>query len=142
MGSLLVHITHGPEAPTRAALGLLVARSAVEAGHDVTVFLAGDAAYLVKDAVIEHTIGVGTGALSDSFPALVDAGVPIFISRSSSGSRGVTEDDLAGKGASLNAGRARGAHVRGGQSPLLLRSTSPSQSRPLGYVERITGGPS
>jgi predicted peroxiredoxin len=99
MGSLLVHITHGPEAPTRAALGLLVARSAVEAGHDVTVFLAGDAAYLVKDAVIEHTIGVGTGALSDSFPALVDAGVPIFISRSSSGSRGVTEDDLAGKGA-------------------------------------------
>ena len=25
MGSLLVHITHGPEAPTRAALGCLVA---------------------------------------------------------------------------------------------------------------------
>jgi len=99
MGSLLVHITHGPEAPTRAALGLLVAKSAVDAGHDVTVFLAGDAAYLVKDAVIEHTKGVGTGALSDSFPALVDAGVPIFISRSSSGSRGVTEDDLVGKGA-------------------------------------------
>ena len=79
MGSLLVHITHGPEAPTRAALGLLVAKSAVDAGHHVTVFLVGDAAYLVKDAVIEHTKGVGTGALSDSFPALVDAGVPIFI---------------------------------------------------------------
>lgn len=36
MGKLLVHITHGPEAPTRAALGLLVARAAVEEGHDVT----------------------------------------------------------------------------------------------------------
>lgn len=47
MGSLLVHITHGPEAPTRAALGLLVAKSAVDAGHDVTVLLVGDAAYLV-----------------------------------------------------------------------------------------------
>lgn len=99
MGSLLVHITHGPEAPTRAALGLLVATTAVDAGHDVTVFLVGDAAYLVKDEVIEHTKGVGTGALSDSFPALVDAGTPILVSRTSSGSRGVTKEDLAGKGA-------------------------------------------
>lgn len=102
MGSLLVQITHGPEAPTRAALGLLVAKSAADAGHDVTVFLVGDGAFLIKDAVIEHTKGVGTGTVSDSFPALVDAGVPIFISRSSSGSRGVTEDDLAGKGATFS----------------------------------------
>ena len=80
LGSLLVHITHGPEAPTRAALGLLVAKSAAEAGHDVTIFFAGDAAYLVKDAVIEHAKGIGTGALSDTFPAVIDASIPIFIS--------------------------------------------------------------
>ena len=101
LGSLLVHITHGPEAPTRAALGLLVANSAAEAGHDVTIFIAGDAAYLVKDAVIEHAKGIGTGALSDTFPAVVDAGIPIFISGGSSKTRGVTQDDLDGKGATF-----------------------------------------
>jgi hypothetical protein len=41
------------------------------------VFCAGDAAYLLKDAVIEHTKGIGTGALSDSLPAVVSLGVPI-----------------------------------------------------------------
>lgn len=101
MGSLLVHITHGPDAPTRAALGFLVAKSAVEAGHDVNIFCAGDAAYLMKDAVVEHTKGIGTGALSDTLPAVVDHGVSIYVSGGSSKTRGVTEDDLANKGASF-----------------------------------------
>lgn len=97
MGSLLVHITHGPEAPTRAALGFLVAKSAADAGHDVTVFCAGDAAYLMKDPVVEHTKGIGTGALSDTLPAVVDAGVAIFVSGGSSKTRGVAEEDLKNK---------------------------------------------
>lgn len=101
MGSLLVHITHGPEAPTRAALGFLVAKSAAEAGHEVKVFCAGDAAYLMKDEVIGHTTGVGTGALSETVPAVVELGVEIFVSGGSSKARGVNEDDLASKGASF-----------------------------------------
>ena len=99
MGSLLVHITHGPEAPTRAALGMLVAKAAVEAGHHVSVFLAGDAAYIAKDEVIDSLVGIGTGAMSDTLPSLVAAEVPIFISGGSSKARGVHEADLAGKGA-------------------------------------------
>lgn len=101
MGSLLFHITHGPEAPTRAALGLLVAETAAGEGHDVTLFLAGDAAYLANDALIENLKGIGTGAISDTLPALVEAGVPIFISGASSKARGVNEGDLVGKGAAF-----------------------------------------
>lgn len=99
MGSLLVHVTHGPEAPTRAALGFLVAKAAADAGHEVSVFLAGDAAYIAKDAVISSLVGIGTGAMSDNFPAVVDSKIPIFISGGSSKARGVTESDLEGKGA-------------------------------------------
>ncbi len=42
-GSILVHLTHGPEHPTRAALAFNVAHAALEQGHRVPVFLAGDA---------------------------------------------------------------------------------------------------
>ena len=42
MSRLLVHIATGPENPTRAALGLLVAKTALAAGHDVDLFFAGD----------------------------------------------------------------------------------------------------
>ena len=101
MGSLLVHITHGPEAPTRAALGVLVTKAAADDGHEVTVFLAGDAAYLVKDDVIGSLHGIGTGSLAETFPALVEAGVPIYVSGMSAKGRGVTEADLEGKGAAF-----------------------------------------
>ena len=130
MGSLLVHITHGPEAPTRAALGVLVASAAVDAGHDVTVFLAGDAAYLVKDEVIGSLNGIGTGALGDTFPSLVEAGVPIFVSGMSAKGRGVSEADLDGKGATfampsklveLTPARMRGLFVERALQPKEVR---------------------
>ena len=53
----------------------------------------------MKDAVVEHTKGIGTGALSDSLPAIISQGVPVYVSGGSSKSRGVTEADLEGKGA-------------------------------------------
>ena len=43
MAKILVHVTNGPENPTRAALAFLVAKSAIDEGHSVSMFLAGDA---------------------------------------------------------------------------------------------------
>lgn len=97
MASILVHITHGPENPTRAALGFLVAKAAVEEGHEVSVFLAGDAAALVKDAVIDQLAGLGTGRLRDSFDPVAAGCKRIYVSRMSAQARGVGEGDLAGK---------------------------------------------
>ena len=51
MSSLLVHITCGPENPTKATLAFFVAAAAVEAGHEVHVFLAGDAVQLLREPV-------------------------------------------------------------------------------------------
>ena len=97
MGTLLVHITSGPEAPTRAALGMLVARAAVEEGHEVRVFLAGDAVQLIRDAVLDSLDGLGTGSLRESFDAIVGGGGHFFVSGMSSMARGVTDDDLKDK---------------------------------------------
>ena len=94
---ILVHVTHGPEQPTRAALAFLVAKSALDEGHAVTLFLAGDAVLLVRDAVLDSVSGVGTGKLRDSYDAIVKAGGRFYLSGMSSQARGLTAAELAGK---------------------------------------------
>jgi predicted peroxiredoxin len=86
---LLVHLATGPEHPTRAALALLVARTAAADGHDVRVFLAGDAVQLVRTETAEAVHGIGTGAFAEHWSALRDGGVPVFLSGMSSRARGV-----------------------------------------------------
>ena len=95
MGKLLVHVTHGPEAPTRAALAFLVAKAAVDEGHEVSMFLAGDSVQLVREAVLDALAGLGTGALREHFDALVAAHVPVYASGMSSKARGVDAADIA-----------------------------------------------
>ena len=97
MGTLLVHITCGPESPTKAALGLLVAKAAIDEGHQVEVFLAGDAVQLVRDAVLDALSGLGTGSLRESFDAVAAGGGRFYVSGMSSKARGVTDADLEGK---------------------------------------------
>ena len=79
----------GPENPTRAALGLLVARTAAEEGHEVTVFLAGDAVHLAREATAGAAQGIGTGSVAEHLEALKAAGVTIFLSGMSSKARGI-----------------------------------------------------
>lgn len=98
MGRLLVHIATGPENATRAALGMLVARAALEAGHDVDVFLAGDAVSLLRDETLDALHGVGTGSLREHFDALVAGGARLFASGQSSRARGLAPDALSARG--------------------------------------------
>ena len=95
---ILVHITHGPEHPTRAALGFAVARAAVQQGHLVTVFLAGDAVQLMREDVLNQLVGLGTGDLRELYDGIVAGGGRFYVSGGSSRARGLAEDDTAGKG--------------------------------------------
>lgn len=97
MAKILVHITHGPEHPTRAALGFLVAKAAIEERHSVTLFLAGDAVQLMRDDALENVTGLGTGKLRDSYDAVVASGARIYLSGMSAKSRGLSQTELEGK---------------------------------------------
>lgn len=94
---ILVHITQGPENPTRAALGFLVAKTAIEEGHTVTLFLAGDAVKLLQDSVLNTLTGVGTGKLREHYEAIVKGDGKFYLSGNSSKARGITETDIMGK---------------------------------------------
>ncbi|MEZ0609886.1 DsrE family protein [Fibrella sp. WM1] len=97
--NMLVHITCGPTDPTRAALGFLVAKTALAEGHTVTLFLAGDAAVLLRNAELDKVEGLGTGKLREHFDAIVKAGGRFYVSGMSAKARGITEADLKGKSA-------------------------------------------
>ncbi|HUE86780.1 MAG TPA: DsrE family protein [Vicinamibacterales bacterium] len=94
---ILVHVTVGPENATRAALAFLVARTALEEGHSVSLFLAGDAVQLVRDETLDTVVGAGTGALREHFAAIVKGGGRFYLSGMSSKARGVTDEHLNGK---------------------------------------------
>lgn len=97
MSKILVHLTHGPEDPTRAALAFLVARSVIDEGHSVSLFLAGDAVQLLRDAVLDNLAGLGTGKLREHYDAIVAGGGKFYLSGMSSKARGLTDADLNGK---------------------------------------------
>jgi predicted peroxiredoxin len=98
---ILVHLTSGPENPTRAALAFLVARTAVEQGHSVSLFLAGDAVQVLRDAALDNLTGLGTGRLREHFDVIAKGGGRFYLSGMSSNARGMTATELHGKPAEL-----------------------------------------
>jgi predicted peroxiredoxin len=94
---LLVHLSTGSDNPTRAALAFLVARTALEGGHDVDVFLAGEAVSLLRQPTLEAVQGVGTGSLREHFDALVAGGARFYASRMSSNARALDAEAVGGK---------------------------------------------
>jgi len=96
MSRLLVHIATGPENPTRVALALLVARSALSAGHDVDLFFAGDGVGVLRPETLDAGHGIGTGSLREHVDALLAGGASLTASGMSSKARGLGPDALGG----------------------------------------------
>jgi len=99
MAKFLVHVHTGPENPTKAALGLLVAATALKEGHEVDVFLAGDAVRLLaEEGAVE---GLGTGSVAAHLDALTAGGGRIHLSGMSAKARGYGEALLEGRPATF-----------------------------------------
>ena len=94
---ILVHLTFGPETPTRAALAFLIARTAIEEGHTVNLFLAGDAVQLARDGVLDNLAGLGTGKLREHYDIIVKGEGKFYLSGMSAKSRGLSQADIQGK---------------------------------------------
>ena len=97
MAKFLINIHTGPDNPTKAALGFLVALTALKEGHHVDLFLAGEGAVLIGKDALETVEGKGTGKLGQHYQDLLDGGAHFYVSGMSAKSRGMTDADLAGK---------------------------------------------
>lgn len=98
---ILIHVTPGPEPPTRVALAFLLAKNALDEGHSVTLWLAGDNVELMRDEVLDNSsdLGMGklTGKLRELYEAIVEGGGRFYLSCRASQARGLTVADLQGK---------------------------------------------
>ncbi len=65
MATLLYNGTHGPDDPTRATMPFLMAKGAIEAGHEAGIILMGEAATLIKDSIASQVQGIGVPPLKE-----------------------------------------------------------------------------
>jgi predicted peroxiredoxin len=79
MATILYVGTAGSDDPTRAGLPFNFALGALEAGHQPQIFLAGEAAYLMKDDVAAAVMPVAMAPLREMLESVVAKGVPLFV---------------------------------------------------------------
>jgi predicted peroxiredoxin len=79
MATILYLGTAGSDDPTRAGLPFNFAMGALDAGHRPEIFLAGEAAYLMKGAVAEAVKPVAMAPLTEMLDEVVAQRVPIFV---------------------------------------------------------------
>ena len=99
MAKLLYIGTHGTDSPTDATFPFLLAKGAIDAGHQPSIILMGEAAPLIKDHIAQQIQGVGITPLKELMEFLVSQEVPITVRGLCARARGVTDEDLAGKNA-------------------------------------------
>lgn len=76
---ILYTCTYGSDDPTQAGFPFIFSKGAIEAGHEPTIFLAGEGAYLLKEDVAAATQGVGWPKLSDLWNDIFKAKVPVYV---------------------------------------------------------------
>jgi len=85
--------------PTKAAFPFLHGDVLSEAGHDVQIFLLGEAVSLTRKSVANAVVPVGWPPLTEVLAKLVAKKIPIHACGACSRARGVAETDLAEFGA-------------------------------------------
>jgi predicted peroxiredoxin len=79
MARILYLGTAGSDDPTRAGLPFNFAMGALDAGHQPEIFLAGEAAYLMKDSVLGAVQPVAMPALKEMLDELIAQKVPLYV---------------------------------------------------------------
>ena len=79
MAKLLYVGTRGTDDPTQATFPFLMAKGAIEAGHEAGIILMGESAPLMKDHIAEQVHGVGVPPLKELIDFIVDHKVPITV---------------------------------------------------------------
>ena len=76
---VLIKSAWGSADPTQAAFAFHHAHAFAEAGHEVQIFLLGEAVTLMRSTVAASIVPVGWAPISEVLPELIERGVPIHV---------------------------------------------------------------
>ncbi len=79
MSHILIKSAWGSDDPTKASLPFVRANSLAEAGHEVQLFLEGEAVGLMRDSLADVVVGVGWPPLREILPRTFELGIPIHL---------------------------------------------------------------
>jgi predicted peroxiredoxin len=96
---ILLKSAWGSDDPTKAAFPFLHGDALSEAGHEVQIFLLGEAVSLMRKSVANAVVPVGWPPLSEALSKIVAKKIPIYACGACSRARGITETDLTEYGA-------------------------------------------
>jgi predicted peroxiredoxin len=96
---ILMKSAWGSDDPTKAAFPFLHADALSEAGHNVQIFLLGEAVSLMRKVVANAVVPVGWPPLSEVLGRIAAKKMPIYACGACSRARGITEADLTNFGA-------------------------------------------
>src|SRR5437868_7152341 len=96
---ILMKNAWGSDDPTKAAFPFLHGDVLSEAGHEIQIFLLGEAVSLMRKSVANAVVPVGWPLLAEVLAKLVTKKIPIYACGAFSRARGVTETDVTEYGA-------------------------------------------
>jgi predicted peroxiredoxin len=96
---IMIKSAWGSDDPTKAAFPFLHGDALSEAGHEVQIFLLGEAVSLMRKSVVNSVVPVGWPPLSEALSKIAAKKTPIYACGACSHARGVTETDLTEYGA-------------------------------------------
>ena len=79
MATILFTGTHGPDDPTRATMPFHMAKGAIEAGHEVSISLMVDAAFVLKNEIRDGINGFALPPLKDLLQFAIENGVRVYV---------------------------------------------------------------
>lgn len=79
MMKVLVKSAWGSDDPTKAAFPFLHANALAEAGHEVHIFLLGEAVSLMRAPVAKAVVPVGWPPLAETLKTTMALGIPIHV---------------------------------------------------------------
>ncbi|MBV9062390.1 MAG: DsrE family protein [Alphaproteobacteria bacterium] len=93
--NIMMKSAWGSDDPTKAAFPFLHGYALSEAGHQVQIFLLGEAVSLMRQSVANAVVPVGWPPLAEALGKVVAKKIQIYACGACSRARGVVEADLA-----------------------------------------------
>jgi predicted peroxiredoxin len=94
MARFVIAGSKGTDDPTMATLVFLAAKAAKEQGHEVIIWLQGEAVVLARKGMVDGVQGVGLPALKVVANAVQLLDVPLWVCSACAIARQITEADL------------------------------------------------